>query len=95
MSGKGWRRPKGEPLDDLVPEVKSSVGRLSLELLEQRGVVRSWQLQTELPMPTEAYTTAFGVDRDRFVAPDSENVLEFVLDLAPPNNMPDGSKAQA
>ncbi|MBC7366217.1 MAG: ImmA/IrrE family metallo-endopeptidase [Undibacterium sp.] len=85
MSGKGWRRSKGEPLDDFIPEIKISVGRLSLELLEQRGVIHSWEIQNELPLPLDVYSTAFGVERDKFESIAGDNVLEFKIDLADPD----------
>jgi Zn-dependent peptidase ImmA (M78 family)/transcriptional regulator with XRE-family HTH domain len=91
MSGKGWRRTKGEPLDDFIPETKSSIGRMSIDLLEQRGVIRGWEIANELPLPLEIYSTAFGVDRSRFEPVAGDNVLEFKIDLAPTVSVPASS----
>lgn len=95
MSGKGWRKAKGEPFDDLVPEIRSSIGRLSLELLEQRGIMKSSELSGEIPMPIEVYMAAFSMDRERFEI-DEENVINFDLGLLPSgDDDANNSRAQA
>jgi Zn-dependent peptidase ImmA (M78 family)/DNA-binding XRE family transcriptional regulator len=72
ISAKGWRKAKGEPLDDLVPEVNSTVGRRSIDLLIQNRIMQLWEIPSDIPFPEEVLSTAFGItlhDCDLPVAP--------------------------
>jgi Zn-dependent peptidase ImmA (M78 family)/DNA-binding XRE family transcriptional regulator len=62
ISMKGWRRTKGEPFDDLVPAVQSSVGKRGLELLESNGVMHAWEISAVLPMPEHVLCDVFQID---------------------------------
>jgi len=72
ISAKGWRNAKGEPLDALVPEVNSTVGRRSIDLLTENRVIQPWEIPSEVPFPEEVLSSAFGItiqDCDLPVAP--------------------------
>lgn len=75
MSAKGWRKAKGEPLDELVPEVNNSVGRRSMELLTSSGAIHLWEVPNEIPFPDEVLETAFCLTAQDFDLPVSPNVV--------------------
>jgi Zn-dependent peptidase ImmA (M78 family)/DNA-binding XRE family transcriptional regulator len=60
LSVKGWRT--NEPLDEVVPEIRPSLGKRSLDVLEENAVLNAWELSTELPVPTYVLSQIF--DRD-------------------------------
>jgi len=85
MSAKGWRKAKGEPMDDLVPEVNNSIGRRSIELLTQNGVIQLWEVPNEIPFPDEVLHSAFNIDPHVFDLPVAPNVvlLSSILERLP------------
>jgi len=62
MSFKGWRRAKGEPFDDLIPEVRASLGKRGLDLLESNGLMHVWEIPAVLPMPLKVLCDVFQVN---------------------------------
>ena len=62
MSMKGWRKAKGEPFYYMVPEVRSSLGKRGLELLESNGVMHVWEIAAVLPMPERVLCDVFQVN---------------------------------
>jgi hypothetical protein len=77
MSAKGWRKARGEPLDDLVPEVNSSVGKRSIELLTQNGVIHLWEIPNEIPFPDEVLQVAFNITPESLHDAVAPNVVLF------------------
>jgi Zn-dependent peptidase ImmA (M78 family)/DNA-binding XRE family transcriptional regulator len=75
MSWKGWRKPGGEPLDELVPEVRSSVGKRSIDLLTQNRIIQLWEVPNEVPFPDDVLNVAFGIDADQFDATTQPNIV--------------------
>ena len=66
MSGKGWRRKRSEPLDDLVPEIRRSLGQRSLQLLESNKIMHAWEIPSVLPMPQNILCDVFQSNPERF-----------------------------
>ncbi len=77
MSAKGWRKARGEPLDDLIPEVNSSVGKRSIELLTQGGVIHLWEIPNEIPFPDEVLHVAFNITPEGLHEAVAPNVVLF------------------
>ncbi len=77
MSYKRWRKAKGEPLDDLVPEVTNSVGRRGVELLTKSGVIQLWEIPNEVPFPDEVLQAAFDLMPDSLHEASAPNVVLF------------------
>lgn len=77
MSYKGWRKAKGEPLDDLVPEVNNSVGRRGIELMTQNGIIHLWEIPNEVPFPDEVLQAAFDIVPESFHEASAPNVVLF------------------
>jgi Zn-dependent peptidase ImmA (M78 family)/DNA-binding XRE family transcriptional regulator len=75
ISAKGWRRAKGEPLDELVPEVNHSVGKRGVELLVKNNLLQMWEVPSEVPFPDEVLSAAFGIASRDFDLPLSPNVV--------------------
>jgi len=75
MSAKGWRKAQGEPLDELVPDVKSSVGRRSLELLTSNRIIQTWELPSEIPLPEEVLQVALDISAGDLDLPLGPNVV--------------------
>src|SRR5690348_12362326 len=75
MSAAGWRRAKAEPLDDAVPPVVRSLGRRSLELLEQTGRLSIWELSSEIPLPQRVIESVFEIELKRSVPPELAKVV--------------------
>lgn len=75
MSAKGWRKAKGEPLDNLVPEVRSTIGKRSIDLLTANRILQLWEIPSELPFPDEVLRSAFGVSLDDCDLPVAQNVV--------------------
>jgi Zn-dependent peptidase ImmA (M78 family)/DNA-binding XRE family transcriptional regulator len=74
MGAKGWRRPQGEPLDDMVPEITGTLGRKSLEVLQANNVVNSWEIASELPFPSDILRGIFQGKPDLF---EPTNIVRF------------------
>ena len=62
MGIKGWRRPRGEPLDELAPAMTRSLGRRSLELLSANKVIQVWEIPAALPVPLRVLSDIFQVN---------------------------------
>ncbi|KAB2914619.1 MAG: ImmA/IrrE family metallo-endopeptidase [Dechloromonas sp.] len=77
MSAKGWRKARGEPLDNLVPEVNRSVGKRSIELLTQNGVIHLWEIPNEIPFPDEVLHVAFNITPESLHDAVAPNVVLF------------------
>lgn len=75
MSAKGWRKARAEPLDDLVPEVRSVVGKRSIELLTANRIIQLWEIPNEVPFPKEVLHVAFDLATDDFDLPVAPNVV--------------------
>jgi Zn-dependent peptidase ImmA (M78 family) len=75
MSAKGWRKARGEPMDDLVPTMNSSVGKRSIELLTQSQVINLWEVPNEIPFPDEVLQAAFNISSQDFDLPIAPNVV--------------------
>ena len=75
MSAKGWRKAKGEPFDEFVPEVNNTIGSRSIQLLTQNHVLNLWEIPNELPFPDEVLESAFGITSREFDAPVAPNVV--------------------
>lgn len=75
MSAKGWRKARGEPMDDLVPAMNSSVGKRSIELLTQSQVINLWEIPNEIPFPDEVLQAAFNISSQDFDLPIAPNVV--------------------
>jgi hypothetical protein len=74
MSAQGWRRAKGEPLDEQIPEVKLTVGRRCLEILDNSNEIKPWEIQGELPLPDEILDSVFGT-KLKAMMPDEFNKI--------------------
>lgn len=61
-SMRRWRGAKKEPGDELVPEIKPSLGTKAVALLGQAGVIQRWQLMEELPMPNCVWRAVAGLN---------------------------------
>lgn len=85
MSAKGWRKAKGEPLDELVPEVNNSVGKRGIELLTQNRIMQLWEIPSEVPFPDEVLHAAFDIEPSDFDLPVAPNVvlLSSITDQKP------------
>ena len=77
ISQKGWRKAKGEPFDDLVPTVQSSLGKRSLELLETNGIIHSWEIPSELPLPAKILNNIFQTNLADFEPIELKNIILF------------------
>ncbi|MBS0657250.1 MAG: ImmA/IrrE family metallo-endopeptidase [Verrucomicrobia bacterium] len=76
MSAKGWRRAKGEPLDETVPAVNRTVGSQCLQLISSQGDSEA-SLMDELPFPEYIFTSVFGSLPSKAEAPNVIRVLDF------------------
>lgn len=75
MGVRGWRKAKGEPFDEMVPPVTSSLGRKSLELLKSSGVIHTWEIPSELPVPLNVLCDVFQSNADAFESTDSLKII--------------------
>lgn len=78
MSVKGWRRPKGEPLDDMIPQISGSLGKKSLEMLESAKVMQSWEIPSDIPLPLEVLCSVFQTDASVF---EPDKIIQFQPDI--------------
>ena len=83
ISAKGWRRKRGEPLDDLVPIVKRSLGQRSLELLELNKIMHAWEIPSTLPMPTTILCDVFQSNPETFEPDELGKVIAVDFKLLP------------
>jgi len=75
ISVKGWRKKRGEPLDECIPEVKRSLGKRSLELIESNKVMHAWEIPSELPMPQKILCDIFQADPELFEPAELERII--------------------
>lgn len=78
MSVKGWRRPKGEPLDDMIPEVSGTLGRKSLQMLESAKVIQSWEIPSDIPLPLDVLCSVFQTEASAF---EPDKIIQFQPDI--------------
>ena len=71
---KGWRRPQGKPLDDMIPEIKGTIGRKSLEALQAGNVIHSWEIQSDIPLPLAILCSVFQSDAGSF---EPDKIIRF------------------
>ncbi len=83
MGWRRWRRPQGEPLDDMVPPVAGAFGRKSLGVLERAGYVRAWEVPGLLQLPASVVGSVFQLEPAAFEppAPDLKKIVPFELGL--------------
>lgn len=74
---KKWRKPKGEPYDDLVPAVNRTLGERCLNLLEQSGEIMPWQIADSLPFPDYVFEWALGKDLKSMNPGELDNIISF------------------
>ena len=74
MSVKGWRRPQGEPLDDMIPEIKGTIGKKSLDALQSGNVIHSWEIPSDLPLPLDILCSVFQSDASSF---EPDKIIRF------------------
>jgi Zn-dependent peptidase ImmA (M78 family)/transcriptional regulator with XRE-family HTH domain len=86
---KRWRRSQGEPLDDLVPAISGSFGKKSLAILEEAGLVRSWETSSLLQLPLPVICSVFQMSAEDLepAAPKLRNVIP--LDFRAASRRPD------
>jgi len=75
MSVQGWRRAKGEPLDDMVPLTVRSLGRKSLELLNNSNKLKPWEIPGELPLPDSVLESVFETNLKAMLPEELNNVI--------------------
>lgn len=86
ISARGWRKAKAEPLDETVPLVNRSLGKNSLELLENNKVINIWEIISDLPLPNSVFKSVF--ERDLQFATRNQVTLakEFIRPTDEPNS---------
>jgi Zn-dependent peptidase ImmA (M78 family)/DNA-binding XRE family transcriptional regulator len=75
MSAQGWRRAKGEPLDETVPSTNRSLGKKSLELLNASNKIRPWEISGQLPLPDSILESVFGTNLKAMLPPELDDVI--------------------
>jgi hypothetical protein len=91
IGAAGWRRAKGEPLDEVVPPTNRSLGRKSLELLSGSNRIRPWEISGELPLPDRVLQSVFGADLRAMVPEELNNVI-VLKSFGHPERAPDTTK---
>lgn len=84
ISVAGWRRAKGEPLDDVVPSTNRSLGKKSLDLLTNSNKIKPWEIPSELPLPERVLESVFETNL-KAVLPDELNNVIMIRDFSRPN----------
>ncbi|HEV2327507.1 MAG TPA: XRE family transcriptional regulator [Verrucomicrobiae bacterium] len=75
MSTQGWRRARGEPLDNFVPEINRSVGKKSMELLTSGNSINLWDIPNELPLPDSILESVFEINLRAMVPKELDNII--------------------
>ena len=75
ISAAGWRRAKGEPLDEVVPLTTRSLGKKSLELLKASNKIKPWEISGELPLPESVLESVFDANLKAMVPEELDNVI--------------------
>ncbi|HOC55383.1 MAG TPA: XRE family transcriptional regulator [Verrucomicrobiota bacterium] len=88
IGAAGWRRAKGEPLDEVVPPTNRSLGRKSLELLSGSNRIRPWEIPEELPLPDRVLESVFGANLRAMVPEELNNVI-VLKSFGQPGRAPD------
>lgn len=90
-----WRGAKQEPGDDLVPEIKPTLGPRAVQMLADAGIVQQWQLLEQLPMPTVVWRSVANIDPVQSFPAELETIVPFpaqgALDLMVKNDLTDHS----
>jgi hypothetical protein len=89
MSARGWRKAKSEPLDETIPLVNRSLGKSSLELLENNNVINIWEFLSDLPLPKTVFQSVFERDLKSVVSRGANQVVlakEFIRPTKDPHN---------
>ncbi len=77
IGAAGWRRAKGEPLDEAVPAVNRSLGRKSLELLSASDKIKPWEIPAELPLPDRILETVFEANLREMVPDELKKIIRL------------------
>ncbi|HEY1051079.1 MAG TPA: ImmA/IrrE family metallo-endopeptidase, partial [Prosthecobacter sp.] len=67
MSARGMNKAKGEPFDDVVPEVSSSLTRKALDLVKENGLRQPWEIPFELPLPKVSLQVALSMTPEELI----------------------------
>ncbi|HEY5504965.1 MAG TPA: XRE family transcriptional regulator [Sedimentisphaerales bacterium] len=86
ISARGWRKAKAEPFDDAVPLVNRSLGRTSLELLNNGNVIKPWEIPSELPLPNAIFQSVFETDLKSVIPYKMDRVVVTPEFLRPPKD---------
>jgi len=92
IGAAGWRRAKGEPLDEVVPPTNRSLGRKSLELLSGSDRIKPWEIPGELPLPDRVLQSVFGADLRAMVPEELNNVI-VLKSFGQPEQAPDTARS--
>lgn len=90
MGALGWRRAKGEPMDDMVPPVNRILGKRSLELLQNGNQVKPWEITEALPLPVTILQSVFDADLEKAVPEELNNVI-MLSDFLPAKSRPNAA----
>jgi len=90
MGALGWRRSKGEPMDDLVPPVTRILGKRSLELLQSGNQVKPWEITEALPLPVTILQSVFDTDLQKVVPEELNNII-MLSDFLPIGDRPNAA----
>ena len=72
MGWRRWRRPQGEPLDDLVPTIAGAFGRKSLGVLVKAGYVQAWEVPSLLQLPLSVVGSVLALSEEDLKTPEPE-----------------------
>jgi Zn-dependent peptidase ImmA (M78 family)/DNA-binding XRE family transcriptional regulator len=72
-----WRGAKKEPGDELVPEIKPTLGSKAITLLGQAGIMQRWQLMEELPMPSTVWRAVAGLNSADIRPAELDTIVPF------------------
>lgn len=75
---RSWRRAQSEPLDEVIPLVNRSLGKKSVELLNNSNGIKAWQIPSELPLPDVIFESVFEMDLKSTVPQELENIIVTV-----------------
>jgi Zn-dependent peptidase ImmA (M78 family)/DNA-binding XRE family transcriptional regulator len=75
MGQQGWRRAKGEPLDDMVPTTNRCLVRKILNLLSNGDKIKPWEIPSELPLPDQVLESVFETNFKTLLPVELDNVI--------------------
>jgi Zn-dependent peptidase ImmA (M78 family)/DNA-binding XRE family transcriptional regulator len=61
-SMRRWRGARREPGDELIPEIKPTLGPRAVQLLGDAGIMQRWQLAEQLPMPSVVWRAVANIN---------------------------------